>query len=157
VKDSYLYEGGLTHDINEDTRHSLLGGVTYLDDRFGDDGLYRYARYSLSHHFGPRILGRFFTSVSKREDDSDVTRWTFGGSARVRLSDYTNLTLLTRYENTDFPTSGIDADRWVHRLALDRRLASRLFWSLGYQYEDYTKPNASFDESLYFTSLTRYF
>ena len=156
VKDSYLYEGGLTHDISEDTQHSLVGGLTYLDDRFGDDGLRRYARYTLAHHFGPRVRTTFFASVSSNEDDTDVERWIFGGDARLRLSDYTNLSVLTRYEEVDYDQAP-DADRWLHRVTLDRRLASRLYGTLGYQFEDYSRLDASFDEHLFFTSLTRYF
>ena len=155
-RESILYEGGLTHEINSSTRHSLYSGLIYDDDIYGDDGLYNYTRYTLSHSFSPRLTTRAFCGIQNRQDDQDLDRWNMGLHISANITDYINLTLLARYENTTH-SSMSDWDRWVYRTGLRYRLMSRLHLEINYQYEDLNRQNAGFSEHFFYAGLTKSF
>lgn len=149
-RDRMLYEAGLIHDINQYTRHSLYGGHIFTENRFGDEGLYKYLRYTIAHQATNGIGLRGFASVYNRDEDSfdgDHTRWLLGASAHIPLGDKTHLRLLTRHEITDRPDD-TDSNRWIHQATLRRRLSERLHADLRYRYEDYRRPDKNFDEHL---------
>ncbi len=144
----FLYEAGLVHDINATTKHSLYGGHIVAENRFGDEGLFKYLRYTLAHEALNGISLRAFASVYDRDEpteDSDHTRWLFGAGARIPLGDRTNLRVYSRHEITERPKER-DANRWIHGAILSRQLTSRLHADLHYRYEDYRRPGGSFSE-----------
>lgn len=156
IHDSALYEGGLIHQINSSTRHSLYTGLVYDDDVYGDDGLYNYTRYTLAHTFSPRVTTRLFVGTQNRRDDKDLTRWNAGLHLSANISDYANIRLLARYENTKHPTVP-PSDRWIYRAGLRYRMMSRLHLELNYQYEDLHRADGGFDEHFFYAALTRTF
>lgn len=154
--ESLLYEGGLNHEINSSTRHSLYAGLIYDDDIYGDDGLYNYARYTLARSFSTRLTTRAFIGLQNRQDDKDLDRWNTGLHLTASLTDYINLTLLARYEKSTH--SSMPAwDRWVYRTGLRYRIMSRLHLGLNYQYEDMNRQNRSFTEHLFHAEITKSF
>jgi hypothetical protein len=74
----------------------------------------------------------------------------------ANITDYINLTLLARYENTTH-SSMSDWDRWVYRTGLRYRLMSRLHLEINYQYEDLNRQNAGFSEHFFYAGLTKSF
>ncbi len=154
--ESLLYEGGLTHEINSSTRHSLYGGLIYDDDMYGEDGLYRYARYSISHSFNTRLMARAFTGIQNRRDDMDNDRWNAGIHLTAHATDYIHLTLMARYESNS-RQSMTEWDRWVYRTGLKYRIMSRLHLELSYQYEDLNRQNGGFTEHFFYAGIKKTF
>jgi hypothetical protein len=155
-RDSFLYEAGLTHEINSSTRHSLYTGLIYDDDIYGDDGLYNYTRYTLSHSFNTRLTGRMFFGLQNRQDDKDFDRWNTGVRVTANATDYINLTLLARYESASH-SSVPHWDRWVYRTGLRYRIMSRLHLELNYQYEELNRRNRGFSEHFFYAGITKSF
>ena len=155
-RESLLYEGGLNHEITSSTRHSLYGGLIYDDDIFGDDGLYKYARYTIAHSFNTRLMARAFVGIQNREDDQDLDRWTTGIHLTAHPTEYIQLSLLARYESNS-RDSMPDWDRWVYRTGLKYRIMSRLHWEVNYQYEDMNRQMGDFTEHFFYTGITKSF
>lgn len=156
VHDSTLYEGGLIHQINSSTRHSLYTGLIYDDDVYGDDGLYSYTRYILAHALTPSITTRLSVGTQNLQDDKGFTRWNTGLHVSANITEYANIRLLVRYENTRH--SSIPAsDRWIYRAGLRYRIMSRLHLGLNYQYEDLHRSDGGLHEHFFYTALTRTF
>ena len=155
-RDSFLYEAGLTHEINSSTRHSLYTGLIYDDDIYGDDGLYNYTRYTLSHSFNTRLTGRMFVGLQNRQADKDFDRWNTGVRVTANATDYINLTLLARYESASH-SSVPHWDRWVYRTGLRYRIMSRLHLELNYQYEELNRRNRGFSEHFFYAGITKSF
>ncbi len=155
-RESILYEGGLIHELNSSTRHSLYSGLIYDDDVYGDDGLYNYSRYTLSHSFTPRFKTRAFVGIQNRQDDKDLERWNAGLHITTHVTDYVNLNLLARYESATH-SSLPHWDRWVYRSGLRYRLMSRVHLDINYQYEDFNRSDQSFCEHFFFAGITKSF
>ncbi|MFP6873983.1 MAG: hypothetical protein VCA55_10805 [Verrucomicrobiales bacterium] len=156
TNDTILYEGGVIHEINSSTRQSLYAGLVYDDDVYGDDGLYKYTRYTLNHTITPRIAARLFIGAQNRHDDEDLTRWNTGLHLSANITDYMNIRLLARYENTKHSSIPV-SDRWIYRAGMHYRIMSRLHLELNYQYEDFHRSDGGFHEHFFYAALTRTF
>lgn len=161
-KEGGLWGLELRHTITANTTHSLNMGNNFTNNDFGDDFIASYLRYALTHRFSHRLSGSGWVQWSDLERTSatvgDGTVFLAGAGLTYALGDYTQARFRFAYQDVDYRETS-DLERWIYRLELSRRLATRLTGTLTYQYEDVSQQTGvgDLDEHLIMFNLTRYF
>lgn len=157
-QESWVWDVGLTHDVNERTWQRVEVGQGYFIDEFSDDSaLSQYASYSV----GYRVTEwAYATAYAQWSEDEFLTgrggewqREIYGGNLNFRLLDYTSMDAGAAYERRrSLPDQEVDEHR-LYYAGLSHQLYSRTQLWFRYQFED----AESFDESLYTAGIRRYF
>ena len=162
-----IWSAALIHDFSRNGQHSLTGGQNIMEDSFSPESvLTQYIRYNLTYRLAQRLQGSFFAQHSDGErlfsasdsagPDSDFNFFLTGLTLNYRPLDFTNIVARAAYQRTDSDTNIADQERWLYRLQVMQRLASRLVFETFYQFED-VEGAPNFDEHAVGASLRWFF
>ena len=156
--DTLLYELGISHDLTEYTKHSLQGGRAQSFSPNLDQVVADYARYTLSHAFGPRLAAHVHGQYSKGMQyglkNIESETYQTGVHLNYALDPETNLVIGSTYALSHLPNNTLDMETWLHFASLQRPIRGRLNSTATYQYiEQVVGPGANFSEHMLILSL----
>ena len=159
---SPLWRVGLTHQINENTWHSLWAGQTFRSsDVTNETALAEYIRYQINHQFSSRLWGFAYAQFGRQEDlvlGTPVTdREIYGGRLDYQLFDYTRISGSGFYEKQSSERRpDIVQRRWIYRASVEQQIYWRTTARFYYQFEN-LEGRSNFDEHVLSLTLRRYF
>ncbi len=158
-EESWLWDIGLTHNLNERAWQSLWVGQGYFTDDFTSDSLVSdYARYTVGYRFADEVYATAFAQWSEDEfltgrEMGSYEREMYGADINLRPFNYTLLTSGVSLERSRaLPSDDVD-ERTLVYAALTQQLYSRTSLWFRYQFED----SEDFDEHLYTGGIRKYF
>ena len=157
--ESWLWNAGITHDISEDTVHSLRGGQDFFASDFSDDfTVSEFIRYDIGHQLAETLYVSGFAQLSEDEGltDSAFTghREVYGGLLTFLPRGHTRVQAGATVERRREEPADIVQERHLYFLSVDQQIATRTTLDFRYQFEDL---QGVFDEHFFRLGLTRYF
>jgi hypothetical protein len=163
---SGLWQLGLNHQYSQRGNHGINVGQQLLEDPFSPEVLFTtYYRYFINYQLAQRLNASAYAQLSDGErivsrdpriGVGAVNFYTVGGSLTFQPFDFTQIVGSLAYQRTEQGDVMGESERWLYRLQLMQRLASRLTLQAMYQYDDFDG-GISFDEHLVSLSLRWYF
>ncbi len=157
-RQTFDWEIGLVHELNEDFSHSLFAGHNDFVTDYGDDFTGTYWRYTVSYH--PRGSSWVISAnVQDQQGDRELSpayRYTsWGARATCALSEATNLTLF--YIDGRFTQDALVARRRISGATLSHSFSRSVsgFLTCHFSRYDSSSPGGlNFEEHLFIAGLT---
>ena len=155
----WLWNVGLTHDISEDTVHSLRGGQDFFASDFSDDFVVsEFIRYNIGHQLAETLYISGFAQLSEDEgltDDSFTGhRELYGGRLTFLPRGHTRMQAGATVERRRQAPVDVVEERYLYFLSIDQQIATRTTADFRYQFEEV---DGRFDEHFFRFGVTRYF
>jgi len=158
--DSWLWNIGLRHEINDRTTHGVRFGQDYfMNDYSIDSTVSNFFQYYIDHRVSDRLRLHAYAQWSNDEvlsgpfEGGVYERETIGLWVHYDLSDRLRASLGYLTEDRQNLRNGVDYDRSLFEARLDARIGQRSKAFLLYQHED----TDFFYEDVYMAGIRRYF
>jgi hypothetical protein len=163
---SAIWNVGIDHRFSQRGNHGFGVGQSLFEDPFSPEVLFTtYYRYFVGYQLAQRLNAAAYFQYS--DGDRIVSRdprialgavnfYSVSGVLTFRPWDFTQMTGSIIYQRTEPGDVMGESERWLYRLQVMQRLASRLTLQAMYQYEDFDG-GISFNEHLVSLSLRWYF
>lgn len=163
---SALWNVGVNHRFSQRGNHGFGMGQQLFEDPFSPEVLFTtYYRYFVNYQLAQRLNAAAYAQYSDGErivsrdpriGVGDVNFYSVSGVLTFRPWDFTSVTGSIIYQRTEPGDVMGESERWLYRLQVMQRLASRLTLQAMYQFEDFDG-GISFNEHLVSMSLRWYF
>ena len=166
-REGLIWRTGLIHDFSKRGQHGIVGGQMIVEDPFSPETLLtNYVRYFMNYQISQRLQSSAYIQYGDSErlvsasgdpvSSSTFNNYISGATLSYRPLDFTQIVGRVAYQSGDGDFGVAETERWLYRIQVMQRLASRVVLESFYQFDDFTG-GANYQEHAVGASLRCFF